>query len=474
MSAFTNKKNIGSEQVTRLAKLLDITVDGVRKLRVLTWRKKGIYRWYRVYWQKEVGEKTSLKSLANSLQCIPAMAVARAIKRPDDAPWGRLTSLCNCTNVLKGEQYYLRGKNNTIGRAPTSQVYNSACTVSNLHCNISEDGDCCYIEDLSKNGTWLNGYRLTTNTTGRLYPGIIISLTDKYRFGRLGVAAFVFSHMKGPLHFFHKYQLGNKIGHGTFAVVHECVHRETGERFAVKIIDTNVPRGWNSNHVKTKVLREIEIQESIHDHPNIVHILEHFVERSAGSVFIVMEHARGGNLYQRLRTVGHYTESDARKIMEQLLSTVKYMHEKSVTHRDLKPANILLGGDLEVKIADFSESTLTVAGMTAYTGSPIYFAPEVLRQKMLDKTPPYNCLADMWSLGVIMFNVLCARNPWKQQDLETQLENTPYNIDIRTPWPSISDNAKDLLRKMLSPADNRCSADDALRHPWFHQKKRKR
>ena len=160
--------------------------------------------------------------------------------------------------------------------------------------------------------------------------------------------------------------------------------------------------------------------------------------------------------------------------MEQLLSTVKYMHEKSVTHRDLKPANILLGGDLQVKIADFSESTLTVAGMTAYTGSPIYFAPEVLRQKMLDKTPPYNCLADMWSLGVIMFNVLCARNPWKQQDLETQLENTQYNIDIRTPWPSISDNAKDLLRKMLSPADNRCSADDALRHPWFHQKKRKR
>ena len=84
------------------------------------------------------------------------------------------------------------------------------------------------------------------------------------------------------------------------------------------------------------------------------------------------------------------------------------------------------------------------------------------------KSQTYNCSSDMWSVGVIMFNLLCARNPWTALEFEKTLEKTPFDIERKDPWPSISPEAKDLLRKLWNPdASTRLKAKDALLHPWI-------
>jgi serine/threonine protein kinase len=101
----------------------------------------------------------------------------------------------------------------------------------------------------------------------------------------------------------------------------------------------------------------------------------------------------------------------------------------------------------------------------------MYFAPEVLRRKLHPRSVngmTYSCSSDMWSVGVIMFNLLCARNPWTAAEFEKTLEDSPFDIDKKKPWPKISASAKDLLRKLWNPDSNtRIEAKDALRHPWL-------
>jgi calcium-dependent protein kinase len=112
----------------------------------------------------------------------------------------------------------------------------------------------------------------------------------------------------------------------------------------------------------------------------------------------------------------------------------------------------------------------------------MYFAPEILKLKSKpknSKAQTYNCSSDMWSVGVIMFNLLCARNPWTAVEFEKTLEKTPFDIERKDPWPSISPEAKDLLRKLWNPdGSTRLKAKDALLHPWIQNtsllQKRKR
>lgn len=405
-----------------------------------------------------------------------------------DVPWGRIVALKNCKAVVRGRQWDLverPRKFTQIGRNHQSDVQFLDLTVSGhhleIHPKISGAGvlESVDVIDKSSNGTWLNGKRMIKGKRTRLKSGDVFSLVQNYRQGGENVAAFVFSSIRNirgaSVKFFQKYRLGKELGRGTYATVRLCFTRAEKKRHAVKIIDLNSGRaqGWEIDELIKNAKNEAQMQIDLSSHPNIIDVQETFVDKEAGTVYIVMDFMEGGELFNQLRKHGHYTERKSKIIMRQILSACAFMNKCCITHRDMKPANILLTKDkgTTVKIADFGVAVRKTKGMSTYTGSPMYFAPEVLKRKLHPQQvigETYSCSSDMWSVGVIMFNLLCARNPWTASEFEKTLEKSPYDIDKKKPWPKISVEAKDLLRKLWDPNNKtRLKAADALRHPWL-------
>ena len=404
-----------------------------------------------------------------------------------DVPWGRLVALKNCKAVVRGRQWDLTENDRgltQIGRNHASHVQFLDLTISGLHLEmhpkIDTNGVLKKVEliDKSSNGTWLNGKRMTKAKPTLIRSGDVFSLVQDYRASGENVAAFVFSAIRNSrgesVRFFQQYRLGRELGRGTYATVRKCTERETDQVYAVKIIDLNSGRaqGWEIKELIKNAKNEAAMQQEL-THPNVIEVKELFIDEEAGTVYIVMEYMVGGELFNQLRRHGCYTERKAKLIMRQILSACAFMNSKGITHRDMKPANILLSEDngTTVKIADFGVAVRKTKNMNTYTGSPMYFAPEVLRRKLHPKSvsgQTYSCSSDMWSVGVIMFNLLCARNPWTATEFEQTLEDSPFDIDKKRPWPKISAAAKDLLRKLWNPDhEERIEAKDALRHPWL-------
>jgi serine/threonine protein kinase len=218
------------------------------------------------------------------------------------------------------------------------------------------------------------------------------------------------------------YIVGDQIGSGMCGTVHLCIHRETGEHYAVKIIDTK--KFTKTPGLSTKDLREEAEMMKRLDHPNIIRIKDTF--ETDNIIFIVMELVRGGDLFDRILEKGRYSEMNARRVMGGILSAVSYLHSEEIIHRDLKPENILLvdpHDDTSVKITDFGLAKRTNQdGLKTFCGTPQYFAPEVLKRKstVMGKGT-YGTSADMWSLGVVLFILLSGAFPFDEDNLFDQV-----------------------------------------------------
>jgi calcium-dependent protein kinase len=143
-------------------------------------------------------------------------------------------------------------------------------------------------------------------------------------------------------------------------------------------------------------------------HPNIISLVDVFEE--ARYLHIVSELCTGGELFDRITAMGHYTEADAANVLSQILRAIAHCHQHNVCHRDLKPENILFAtpdADSTLKVIDFGLSFVFHTGETMFdrVGTPFYIAPEVLRRS-------YGVECDMWSIGVIMYILLCGYPPF--------------------------------------------------------------
>jgi len=193
-----------------------------------------------------------------------------------------------------------------------------------------------------------------------------------------------------------------------------------------------------------------------------------------------MEHVRGGELFNQIVQQRTLNEVEARYIFRQVLEGLGYMHSRRVIHRDLKPENILIAasqpapspmaGKLhDVKIADFGLSKIiseSTSFAKTFVGTPQYWAPEVLNVQRAGGT--YNQAADFWSLGAVLFVMLCGRYPFdgKKLPLEEQIQTAAFNMKTNV-WNRISEEAKDLVRGLLkvNPAE-RFTLQHCLSHPW--------
>eukprot|EP01059_Diplonema_ambulator_P024492 TRINITY_DN4050_c2_g1_i2.p1 TRINITY_DN4050_c2_g1~~TRINITY_DN4050_c2_g1_i2.p1 ORF type:complete len:274 (+),score=78.52 TRINITY_DN4050_c2_g1_i2:49-870(+) len=208
------------------------------------------------------------------------------------------------------------------------------------------------------------------------------------------------------------YSLGEELGKGAFARVKLGRHLKTGDLVAVKIIDKN------SIEVKTEALKtEVKILMNI-KHSNIVNLIDVFEDDDR--LYLIMELMAGGELFYKICNdyPSGYSEKQAAELARQIIDAVRYLHGKGVIHRDLKPENLLFAtrDSTQIKISDFGLAKIWSNDTLARTacGSPNYVAPEVLR----NQANGYTSVVDMWSVGVIVYVLLCGFCPFFH-------ENTP-------------------------------------------------
>lgn len=172
------------------------------------------------------------------------------------------------------------------------------------------------------------------------------------------------------------YELKDKIRKGSFATVWRCADRETNEVFAVKIIKR---QGLDPKDDEA-VLNEASIMQSLHHNKYVVNLVDFYEEPDY--FYLVMENMCGGDVFDRIVDMAHYTEKDARDLILTLLKAVYSLHQANIAHRDIKPQNLLLESKDDhaaIKLADFgfAKRVHTPESLTSRVGTPSYVAPEV-------------------------------------------------------------------------------------------------
>ncbi|CAM5120757.1 unnamed protein product [Eretmochelys imbricata] len=266
------------------------------------------------------------------------------------------------------------------------------------------------------------------------------------------------------------YYFGRKLGQGSFGVVIEVTHKETGKKWAIKKVNREKA---GSSAVKL-LEREVSILKRV-NHEHIIHLEEVF--ETPKRMFLVMELCEDGELKEILHRKGQFTENETRHIIQSLASAIVYLHKKDIVHRDLKLENILVKSSetdeenemkLNIKVTDFGLAVQKAGGSESMfqstCGTPTYMAPEVI------SAHDYSQQCDVWSIGVIMYMLLCGDPPFIASSEENLFElikkgELHFNNPI---WQTVSEAAKHVLQLLLrvDPA-HRITANELLDNLWI-------
>eukprot|EP00808_Paulinella_micropora_P028921 g49349.t1 len=259
------------------------------------------------------------------------------------------------------------------------------------------------------------------------------------------------------------YILKEKLGQGNFAIVRRGIRKSDQKEFAIKMIMKKRlrPEEMQATH------DEVEIMQRI-DHPHCVKLYEMFHTKK--ELYMVMELLTGGELFDRIVEKKSFSEQKAVRIVKSIADALAYLHRNGITHRDLKPENLLLADmsdDAAVKITDFGFAKFRVnadVDMITACGTPGYVAPEVLEGK------PYGPAVDVWSLGVIMYILLCGFPPFfhpKTEKLYKLIKSGRFDFPAEY-FSMVTQNAKNLICKCLVvDPQKRITAEEILSDPWI-------
>lgn len=268
-------------------------------------------------------------------------------------------------------------------------------------------------------------------------------------------------------HFQNVYKIQEKIGQGAFAQVYRAIRSADGQQFAVKIFDKQkVLKNKNHELHMKAIKKEIQIMR-LFDSPLMLQL--HEIYQTGGNLYMVMELMEGIELFDKIVKKGPFREKDACIVMKQLLNSVQYLHSLNVIHRDIKPENIMFTNkkNLEIKIVDFglAEFVNDPEVLFKRSGTPGYVGPEILRDR------PYDTQSDVFSTGVIMYQILTGCTPFFGDNLdEVVLKNISAQVcyDFREINIEVSNQGLDLMKQMLKQnPDARYSASKAMQHLWI-------
>ncbi|NXE04399.1 TSSK3 kinase, partial [Lophotis ruficrista] len=256
------------------------------------------------------------------------------------------------------------------------------------------------------------------------------------------------------------YRLGRTIGEGTYSKVKEAFSQKHQQKVAIKIIDK---KEGPEEFIQGFLPRELQIATRL-DHKNIIHVHE-MLESAEGKVCLVMELAEDGDIFDYVLREGPLPEPRAKALFHQLVQAVQYCHGCGVAHRDLKCENALLQGST-LKLTDFGFAKRLPRdhGDLSWTfcGSTAYAAPEVLQGMPHDSRK-----GDVWSMGVILYVLLCACLPFDDTDIPRMLHQQQKGVSIPRHL-GVSKECQNLLQMLLEPdVTLRPSIEGVSRHPWL-------
>ena len=250
------------------------------------------------------------------------------------------------------------------------------------------------------------------------------------------------------------------IGKGAFGIVWKVREKKTKKIFAIKIINKE---DIIKNNMLDQIKKEINIMYKL-NHPNIIQLYTHFEDDN--DICLIMEYANKGHLFSLIKEHKKLSPIIAKKYMIQIISAVKYLHSlvPPIIHKDIKPENILIDENGNCKLADFGWADFDCGDKNRKIccGTPEYLSPEIINHSFHDKR------VDIWALGVLLFEMLSGKNPFKSSDEDlNKICNSIQTLNIN--WNGkIHPLAKDLIKKILciNPND-RPSLDEILNHRWF-------
>ena len=286
-------------------------------------------------------------------------------------------------------------------------------------------------------------------TSGSLMDGL--ALQNNYQAVELRV--------EDGVTFVGNYKIGKDLGKGTFGKVKVGTHILTGEKVAIKVLEKE--KIIDVNDVE-RVAREIHILRIVR-HPVVVQLYE--ILETAKEIYLIMEYARGGELFEFIVSRKRVREKEAAKFLHQIISGIEYLHKLGICHRDLKPENLLMDDYNNIKIVDFGLSNTYVDGQFLKTacGSPCYAAPEMVAGKHYKGLP-----ADIWSCGVILYAMVCGYLPFedpKTNVLYKKILNADYTIP-----EFVSEDCRDLITHVLNTdPDKRFTLEQIKAHTWYKQ-----
>ena len=258
------------------------------------------------------------------------------------------------------------------------------------------------------------------------------------------------------------FQILIEIGSGSLGKVYRVTHKVTKAEYAIKAIDK---RDKTNQEIKPYFRREIEIMYKIH-HPNVIKLYGHFEDNNY--CYFIMEYSSKGNVYNLLSA--DKKKSLSTKVYVSLIidviSAVYFLHNMKppIIHRDIKPENILLSDGLIAKLSDFIWSNYIQVDekRTTVCGTPIYLAPEILKEKGHDEA------VDIWCIGVLLFELITGNVPFQGNDIDTLKDNI---LNLKITWPrDINKDAKDLIKQILKlEPKERLPLEEMLKHPFITQ-----
>lgn len=387
-------------------------------------------------------------------------------------PWGQLISLRETAFMFN-----LYNKTHSFGRGPTADSRFTSkhfdqkllSCISNLHFRLKQNSNEITLENLSTNGTYINGELVAKNEIRSLhnYDEISLSLPNR--------KAFIFHHClhknseNYPDGIVDKYYISKNIGNGASGQVRLAFLKNTLEKCAVKILQKK--NSLSSNKESSYMLQidnEIKILQTI-NHVFIISLKECIYTEAC--IYIVMELAEEGDLLEHIKEQKRLPESEVKLYFYQLALAVQHLHENGITHRDIKLENIILSRRDNIpviKLSDLGLSAVGISELQGKCGSISYMAPE-----MLSTTRSYTNKVDMWSLGVVLFTCLSGFLPFCSNDtrsLETTIIKCQYKMD-HTLWKGVSTHAKNLIKKLLvKDPEKRYGISETLNHQWLKDK----
>ncbi|CAO3641696.1 unnamed protein product [Cunninghamella echinulata] len=408
--------------------------------------------------------------------------------------WAFLQSLNPKYESKYLERQGVEGQKSTaylFGRDPSCDFIFNQTEVSRRHCYIYMERGCSdvygrgisiYLEDISSNGTYINGAQLQSKERILLRSGDRIQLYRREAFAdndlRHSFYRVIFPPTFEVIPFHSEYHVVKQIGRGNFATVYKGYHRsyknneipETERKYvAAKVISKS--KFQKKPKLLPSVIQEIGILMSLEVHPCVIQIEKVFDETKY--IYLVLEYIQEGDLFDYVSQNRFLTEEATRFIFFQLFSGIEFLHQRGVVHRDLKPENVLMvdTANLRIKITDFGLATHIIGKdlLETQCGTPNYVAPEILNPP---SSRSYGKPCDLWSLGVMLYICLCGFPPFNEDSappsMKQQIMEGIYSFTSPY-WDNISDEAKDLVSRLLTvDPKERININDAKNHSWMN------